>query len=133
MHGVTTALVAFLFYCVIFPERVKNKPQYYASLAGVCLIILLDALGMIVGESRGFRVVVYSLGALVQVGTILLLFLSVGGITWRELAGDMKDAYEVIRRGEEDKEIIIPLTGEFARQQANRVSQASDDSVTPPQ
>lgn len=116
MQGVTTALVLFLFVCVVFPNIVKNKPQYYAALVQVCLIIFLDAVGSMVSPSSAAVAVVYVLGALLQIAAILLLFLAAGGITWRELAGDMKDAYEVIRRGQEEKEIIIPLSGDFARQ-----------------
>lgn len=115
MQGVTTALVLFLFVCVVFPNLVKNKPQYYAALVQVCLIIFLDAVSMMVSESPAGRVVVYVLIALLQIASIVLLFLAAGGITWRELTDDMKDAYEVIRRGQEEKEIIIPLTGSMAR------------------
>lgn len=136
MQGVTTALVTFLFVCVVFPNLVKNKAQYYAALGAVCLIIALDAVGMMVGEKPAFRVLVYVFGAALQVTAILLLFLAAGGITWRELAGDMKDAYEVIRRGKEEKEIIIPLSGEFARQQSSRMSAddagSNRDATEPP-
>jgi hypothetical protein len=45
-----------------------------------------------------------------QLLALLLLVLCVGGLTVRELAGDMAKAYEVIRRGETEKEVIIPLT-----------------------
>jgi hypothetical protein len=116
MEGVTTALVLFLFVCVVFPNLIRNKAQYYAGLVVVCLIILLEALGAMSPEGYALRVVTHVLGALLQVAAIVLLFLAAGGITWRELADDMKDAYEVIRRGQEEKEIIIPLSGDFARQ-----------------
>ena len=114
MQGVTTALVAFIFFCVIFPERVKSSAQFYAALALVCLIIVLDALGVMLAATS-FRVFAYFAIALLQVGTILLLFLAAGGITWRQLADDMRGAFEVIRRGEEQKEVIIPLTGQQPR------------------
>src|SRR4051812_45554054 len=55
MQGVTTALVAFIFFCVIFPERVKSRAQFYAGLGLICAIILLDALGYMIGAA-GFRV-----------------------------------------------------------------------------
>ena len=113
MQGVTTALVAFIFFCVIFPERVKNSPQFYAALALICGIIILDALGYAIGGK--FAVLVYFAEAFLQVGAILLLFLAAGGITWRELRGDMANAFEVIRRGGEEKEVIIPLTGQQPR------------------
>ena len=114
MQGVTTALVAFFFVCVVFPSMVKNRPQFYAAMAAIVLIILLDAAArMISGREPGaFAVVAYVFTAILQVGAILLLFLSTGGLTARELAGDMKRAYEVMRRGEEQKSVIIPLTGQ---------------------
>lgn len=111
MQGVTTAIVAFIFFCVIFPERVKNRPQFYASLGLIAIIILLDALSMIV-PSAGFRGFAYLSIAVLQVGAILILFMAAGGLSWKELKGEMGNAYEVIRRGEEEKEIIIPLTGQ---------------------
>jgi hypothetical protein len=115
MQGVTTALVLFLFTCVVFPNLVKNRPQYYAALAAVCLIILLDALATAVRET-GFTVFAYIAVACLQVGAILLLFLAAGGITWRQLADDMRGAYEVVRRGETEKTLIVPLSRQASRQ-----------------
>lgn len=116
MHGVTTALVSFLLVCVVFPNLVRNRAQYYAAFAAVCLIIALDAVAVALGSTglAGFKVFAYVACAFLQVGAILLLFVACGGITWRQLASDMKQAYEVIRRGSEEKEIIIPLSGELA-------------------
>jgi hypothetical protein len=133
MHGVTTALVSFLFVCVVFPNLVKNKAQYYASLVIVCCIIVLDAIGWSVASGERptrWPAVIYGLCALLQVAAIVLLFLAAGGITWRELASDMKDAYEVLRRGEEKGEIIIPLSGEFARRQAEKYSSRENEAQT---
>jgi hypothetical protein len=112
MEGVTTALVAFIFVCVVYPQMVKNRPQYYAAMAFICGIILLDGIGEMISPSplAPFRVFVYAAVAVLQVCAILLLFLAAGGITWKQLAGDMGNAFEVIRRGGE-KETIIPLTG----------------------
>ena len=120
MQGVTTALVAFIFFCVIFPDRVKNKTQYYASLGMICGIIVLDALGFMIGASA-FRVFVYVAIALLQIGAIVLLFMSAGGISWMELRGELGNAYEVIRRGREEKEVIIPLTGQVPKRKEEPV------------
>jgi hypothetical protein len=111
MQGVTTAIVAFIFFCIIFPERVKNRSQFYAALGLVCGIILLDAVSFMLGEYK-FRVFTYFATACLQVGAILVLFMSAGGLSWNELKGEFGNAYEVIRRGGEEKEIIIPLTGQ---------------------
>ena len=114
MHGVTTALVAFIFFCVIFPERIKGRPQFYAAFGLICLIILMDALGFMLA-SYSFKVFVYFAIAVLQVGAICLLFLAAGGITWRDLGGELSNAFEVIRRGGEEKEIIVPLRGEMPK------------------
>jgi hypothetical protein len=121
MEGVTTALVGFIFVCVVYPQLVKNRPQFYAAFAFICAIILLDGIGEMISPSPAapFRVFVYAAVAAMQVCAILLFFLAAGGITWRELAGDMSRAFEVIRRGGE-KETIIPLTGQQPKPRAAR-------------
>lgn len=129
MHGVTTALVAFLFVCVVFPNLIKNRAQYYAAFAMVCLILLLDAIAVSFAGSGAVRAVCYFFAAMLQIGAMLILFLAAGGISWRALAGDMKDAYEVIRRGGDEKEVIIPLSGEMARRAAERRAEADDDAT----
>jgi hypothetical protein len=112
MEGVTTAIVGFLFVCVVFPNLVKNRPQWYAALAAVVLVIFFNALRFAFFESSGLLRFTGFITGMLQIAAILLLILSAGGLSVRELAGDMKRAYEVIRRGEEEKEVIIPLTGE---------------------
>lgn len=111
MNGVTTALVGFILVCVVFPSLVKNRPQFYGALAMVAGIILLDALSVAIG-SAAFRAFAYLISALLQIAALLILFMAAGGLTPRQLAGDISHAYEVIRRGEEEKEVIIPRTGQ---------------------
>ena len=135
MQGVTTALVLFIFFCVVFPKAVKTKAQFYAAFWLVCGIILLDAVGMAIGSSDApkFRVFAYFFIALMQIGAMLLLFVGTGGIGWADLAEDMKGAFEVIRRGGEEKEIIIPLTGQMPKPRAT--SEAPPERIvinTPP-
>ena len=125
MDGVTTALVGFIFVSVVFPTLIKNRPQFYAALAMVCGIILLDSLGRLSGS---FHLTAYCLAALLQIGAILLLFLSAGGLTVKQLAGDLGNAYEVIRRGGEKKEVIIPLTGAMPKPRQPR-NVSSDDAT----
>jgi protein-S-isoprenylcysteine O-methyltransferase Ste14 len=111
MEGVTTAIVAFIFVCVVFPNLVKQKTQFYAALAAVVLILLVQAVGLAVNKEAFNRVVGF-ITALLQIAGILMLFLACGGLSARELMGEMGRAFEVIRRGEEEKEVIIPLTGQ---------------------
>ena len=126
MHGVTTAIVLFILACLVFPKVVKNKPQYYATVGIVLVVILFDALATVIGNA-GFRKFAYLLTAVLQMGAIFLLILAAGGLTMKDLAGDLADTIEVIRRGGEDKEIIIPRRGETPRPRAGRGDYADDD------
>jgi hypothetical protein len=111
MEGVTTAIVAFLFVCVVFPTLVKNKPQYYAAFAAIILIILLWGSEFVI-NSGAFRAFALFMICVLQVAALILLVLSVGGLTWRELRSEVTEAIEVIRRGETQKEVIVPLRGD---------------------
>lgn len=110
-EGVTTAIVAFCFVCVVFPHLVKNKTQFYAGFTAVLLIILVHSLAIMLYTSPGFRVFAGAAVCLLQVFAIITLFLAAGGITLEQLSGDMARAYEVIRRGEEEKTVIVPIQG----------------------
>lgn len=131
MHGVTTAIVLFILACLVFPKVVRNKPQYYATVGIVLVVILFEALAMVIGNA-GFRKFAYLLTAVLQMGAIFLLILSAGGLTMKDLAGDLADTIEVIRRGGEDKEIIIPRRGETPRPRAGRPEHDDDDEDRPP-
>lgn len=116
MQGVTTAIVGFIFVCIVWPQLVKNKPQYYAALATVLITIILDALARLFtgsGTPGAIATFAYVATGFLQVVAIFLLVLATGGLSARELAGEIKGAYEVIRRGEEEKEIIIPIRSQM--------------------
>ncbi len=116
LEGVTTAIVAFIFVCVIYPALVRNKTQFYAAFTAVLIIILLHSLNMMFGTtSAGFQVFAGAFTGLLQVAAMVLLFMACGGVGVREIAGEMKRAYEVIRRGEEEKTVIIPIGSEQPR------------------
>lgn len=112
MQGVTAAIVAFIFVCVLFPRLVASRPQFYAGFGMALLVIALDGVGQVFVAGHPFRTFAYTMGAVLQIGAIALLFLAAGGLTWRGLGREMLGAFEVIRRGETDKEIIIPLEGQ---------------------
>jgi len=109
LDGVTTVLVAFIFVCLIYPSLVKHRPQYHAALAAIVGILLLHTLTLMFSGSEGFTILMAVLSGMLQILALLLLVLSVGGLSARELAGDMSRAYEVMRRGESTKEVIIPI------------------------
>jgi hypothetical protein len=128
MEGVTTAIVGFIFVCLVYPHLVKNKPQFYSALGLVLLIILFDAIGHMAELKEGgssLPHVMYVLTALVQIVTIAVLVLCVGGLTVAELRGEVANTVEVIRRGE-DKPVLVPLRGEQPRSREDR------EDITPP-
>jgi hypothetical protein len=110
MQGVTAAVVAFIFLCLAIPSLIQNKGQYYAAFLAVVLVIFFDAVAHMLPDTAGAsRAACYVLGAFAQIIAVVMLFLSTGGLTFRALRGDM---IEVLRRGEEEKEIIVPLSDE---------------------
>src|SRR5437764_13731182 len=109
MQGVTTAITAFIFVCIIYPHLVKHKTQYYGALAFLIVIIVVDVFR---GAETFFPQLLI---AMLQVGAILLLILAAGGLSAKQLAGEMLNAYEVIRRGEEEKTVIVPMSGQKAK------------------
>lgn len=115
MQGVTTAIVGFIFVCLAYPRLVKHRPQFYSAIGLALVIILFDAIGhMALSDDRALARVMYVLVALVQMLAILVLVLCVGGLSIKELAGEVANTVEVIRRGE-DKPVLVPLRGEQPR------------------
>ena len=92
MQGVITAIVAFIFVCIVFPSLVKNRPQFYAALFLVLLAIFLDAVAGIFKPDSGFRTFVSVADAFLVIGAILLLVLLRGRIgDARPCSGYWKD------------------------------------------
>jgi hypothetical protein len=117
MSGVTTALVLFIFAALLYPNVIKNRTQFYAGFACVLLILLLFSLDVMIRQP-GFQVMTGAVTGLLQLFALIMFFMSAGGMSAGELAGEFKRSYEVIRRGEEEKTLIVPLTGEVPRKQA---------------
>lgn len=132
MEGVTTAIVGFIFVCLIYPHLVKNRPQFYSALGLVLVIILFDAIAHIAtGQNAALFRVMYMLTALLQILTILVLVLCVGGLSVRDLAGEVARTVEVIRRGE-DKPVLVPLRGEQPLPREERPEREGPAVVIPP-
>ena len=119
MEGVTTAIVLFIFACVLYPQIVKNKTQFYAAFIALLVIILLHSMSYMFGfgkdGSAGFQVFAGATTGLLQVAAILLLFMSCGGVSLSDIGSEMGKVIEVIRRGEEEKTVIVPLSGEMPK------------------
>src|SRR5262245_42551297 len=110
LDGVTTAALLFLFTCLVIPDFIKNRTQYYAGFAAVLGIILINTVAMMIG-SQQFNVFAGVVIGFLQLLAVTMLVLCAGGMSVKTLAGEMGSAYEVIRRGGEEKEVIIPLSG----------------------
>jgi hypothetical protein len=124
MEGVTTAIVLFIFVCILFPRLIDNRAQYYIAFVLTMGIILVDALRRIwfdPGDAdSNMNTLAIVLTALLQVAAIVLLFMSAGGLTVRGLTKEMAGAFEVIRRGETEKEIIIPIGDQGEKKERKR-------------
>src|SRR5258705_14004070 len=64
-----------------------------------------DSFGRFIAVMDGF----------LTIAALVLIVLATGGLSLKDLAGEFKSAIEVIRRGESDKEVIVPLTGEMPK------------------
>ena len=106
MVGISTACVAFVFVCIVFPKLVRNRPQFYAAVGSLALQIPAYTLAAIAGG--GFATFLHFFVGLLVLVSFVMLILATGGLDLADWAGEMKGAFEVIRRGEEEKEVIIP-------------------------
>ena len=108
-------LVAFLFVCLAMPSLVRNRPQFYVAMGCLLGVIALHTLSLVFGTSPSVALGLGVGTGVLQITAFLLLVLSVGGLTVKQLAGDMARAYEVVRRGETKKETIIPIGDQAGR------------------
>ena len=74
------------------------------------VIIFLDAISH-VAHSDAFSAFTYFMAAMMQIGAVVLLVLSAGGMSPKDFKKEIGDVIEVVRRGESEKEVIIPLRG----------------------
>jgi len=107
MDSVATAIIGFIFVCIVMPHIVKHRHQFYMALVLMLVAMFGTGAAMIIGN-QGFRIFMSAVVIILEAMAVLLLVMAAGGLTARELAGNMVRAYEVMRRGETEKEIIIP-------------------------
>ena len=128
----TTPLIAFLFVCLIFPKIVRNRPQFYISFGLLVLILLLNIVArMFPGDKF-----VYFISVIVDVLRLIvfvLLVLCAGGLSLHELTGEVFRSFEVMRRGDTEKTVIIPLHGQKpkVREEAEESMRQNIDTPSP--
>ncbi|CAN5432781.1 hypothetical protein BH10PLA1_BH10PLA1_05190 [soil metagenome] len=125
LDGVTTALVAFVLVSLVYPHIIKKRREFFLIVAVVMLVILLHGLAMMI-QSNGFTVLAGLLTGVLQIAGIGLAVMSTGGLGAKDLASELSKSYEVMRRGEETKEVIIPIGGAGAVSAGGKTS--SDDT-----
>ncbi|MGE5612363.1 MAG: hypothetical protein ACM359_24155 [Bacillota bacterium] len=118
MDGIRTAIAGFLLVCLILPQVIKNRHQYYAALVvfitGLFFLVLAEIFSSPPGGFWRFCQVADSV---LDIMAFILLVMAAGGLTVRQLVGDLARAYEVMRRGETEKTVIIPRPGQVGREE----------------
>jgi hypothetical protein len=111
LDGVTAAVVGFVFLCIAFPRLVKDPRPFYVGLWVIIGAIILDSFRIMI-QVAAFQYFAAGFTGLLQVLAILALVMATGGFS----IGEMKEnLIELVRRGEEQKEYIVPLTGQTPR------------------
>jgi hypothetical protein len=124
MDGVTTAIVLAVFAGVFWPHAIKNRQQFYFAIGAVVLILLFESLdSMFGGFGTGFHKFASAIEALLQIIGILGIILAASGQTVSEFAAD---TIEVVRRGDEETEVLIKGAG--TRRAAARDREQVDES-----
>jgi hypothetical protein len=112
---ISVPIIGFIFVCIVMPRLVKNKPQFYMAIAVTLLILILNAIVNLSESSNGFIKFLIVLRAVLWIVDFVLLILASGGLSLHEFSGELGNAFEVMRRGESTKEVIIPLSGQQAK------------------
>ncbi|HEY0008545.1 MAG TPA: hypothetical protein VGB55_07470 [Tepidisphaeraceae bacterium] len=116
LDSLTFLLAAFFFYCLAKPEMVRNRTQYWGVFFGLILIVVLTTLRLMLYNSPGGQIVTGILIGLTQIAAMVLTVLYVGGMSVREMAGEMGSAVDEVRTGGMPKKTpIVPLTGDKPR------------------
>jgi hypothetical protein len=122
MDGVKTAIIGFIFVCIILPHLIRNRAQYFMAVAVFLVGMLFNLLAFMFSGAessflnpRGFVKFCLVADAVCQIAAVALLFLSAGGMSIGQLAGEFGRAYEIMRRGESEKTVVIPLSGQQRR------------------
>lgn len=139
---ISVPIVGFFFVCIVLPHLVKHKAQFYIAFAVIIIILLLDIVADVtIGSSVGFAKFLYVARGVCWILDLVLLVLATGGLSLQELGGEFKNAYQVMRRGEDKPTLIIPQRDNpYAARSApvehdepeHRVFTINDPSIPPP-
>ena len=133
MSTVTTAIVGFIFVCIIFPNLIKSRAQYFIAIGLVLAAMLLQGLAIMI-NSEGFYRFVRAMTMFIEAFAVILLVLCAGGLSIGTFASEMGNAVEVLRRGGEEKEVIIPLPESMQKfkREKDEAPRVREEIGTPP-
>src|SRR5258706_12085920 len=114
MSAIPAIIIAFIFVCILFPRLVKHHAQFYTAFGLMLISMLLWTIATMF-DSPGFTRFIAVIDGFLTIAALVLIVLATGGLSLKDLAGEFKSAIEVIRRGDSDKEVIVPLTGEMPK------------------
>jgi hypothetical protein len=123
MNAIPAIIVAFVFVCILFPRLVKHHAQFYTAFGLILITMLLWTIATMFGNPP-FERFISVMNGFLTIAALVLIVLATGGLSLKDLAGEFKSAIEVIRRGESDKEVIVPLTGEMPRPRRTEAPEA---------
>jgi len=129
---ISVPIVGFIFVCIIFPKIVKTKPQFYMAFGVTLIILSLNVVANLTGGGSGFARFLIILRDVLWIVDFILLVLSTGGLSLHELSGELKGAYEVMRRGEDVKTVIVPLTGEMPKSREDAAAERAARAAAMP-
>src|SRR5439155_26138870 len=107
--------------------------QFYIAFGLLVLILLFNILAQIFSTTAFARFLLI-LNQILLLMTFILLVLCVGGLSLHELTGEVFRSFEVMRRGDTEKTVIIPLTGQKprTREEPEEPPRQTLDTPTPP-
>ena len=111
-EGVTAAVVGFIFACIAFPHLVKKRQPFYFGLWLVLAVILLQSVRAMLYKVEALVYIAAGFSGVLLILAVLALVVATGGFSIGELKSNL---IEVVRRGEEEKEYIVPITGQQPR------------------
>lgn len=123
-EGVTAAVIGFIFLCIAFPHLVKKRQPFYLALWVVIGVILLQSIREMLQKVEILPNIILGFCGLLLIVAVLALVVATGGFSIGELKSNL---IEVVRRGEEEKEYIIPIGGGAGGEQPRRRRDADDE------
>jgi hypothetical protein len=121
------AIVGLNLNCIVLPHLVKNRHQFYLAIAAVLGSMFFQMLAAMIG-SLSFGKVCTVFNIVLDMFAFVLLILAAGGLTARDLASGVGEAFEAARKGPEgDQSVVVPITGQMKKAPPKSAARADDE------